>query len=239
MQRWALLIVLLCSICTASASVFNDDFSGDLSRWEVHQFGGSTMSIVDGALSLYCPPGDANDYGKAWVTPSDEAFLASWDTTLPYRVTFDFMIPNANNHWFFVYADSHVHTAISWWDEFVYQDSSISVNDGIVEIMHLVPGEWYSMRYDVFPQAGYFDIYVDDTLKVSNAGFLSAPYPPFQIGCATDTFWDWGFGYWDNFQLAGPVPEPSTLLIWSGLGAIGMMAVARREPKLARVPKID
>jgi len=231
MVRQVLVLAIVAQASPALAGIWTEDFTGSNGStptgWTISTSNGS-MDIQSNTLYM-----NSQGSGYAWGYPDKSSFpvLDDWDQTLPYRVEFDFKIPNTNNHWFFVYVDSRVHTVIDYGDDFKYRAGTSSSASNVL-IMELNTDQWYSMQYDVFPAAGYFDIYVDNVLQTAGAGFLSQNRDPFHIGDrprGNNEDYDHGSAYWDNFQLTTNVPEPSTLLVWTGLSVIGLVTLRRRR----------
>jgi hypothetical protein len=167
--------------------------------------------------TLYVSSGGVG-YASGYPNPASFPVLAGWDQTLPYRVEFDFKIPDTNNHWFFVYVDPRVQTVIDYYNDFIAYGGGA----GNRHILYLTAAQWYHVEYDVVPGWGY-DVYVDGVKQVSQAPFACESYwSPFRIGDRLDGSYDLGSAYWDNFQITTNIPEPLTMgLLALSMGGLG------------------
>ena len=218
------LISLVACLCLAGpafgTTVWTEDFTGPDGNppagWTILAGNGGTMSIKNNTLFI-SSAGDG--YASGYADPDSFPELAAWDQTLPYRVEFDFMIPDTNNHWFFVYVDKRVSTVIDYYNQFVAYGAA---GGGNITIANLTTNQWYHLRYDVVPGWGY-DVYLDGAKKVAKVSFVDESWEPFRIGDRADGSYDKGTAYWDNMTMATNIPEPLTM----GSLALGLTGLCR------------
>lgn len=227
------LISLVACLCLAGSAfgttVWTEDFTGPdgtvPAGWTILAGGGGTMSIQNNTLFMSSV---GNTYASGYANPASFPELAAWDQTLPYRVEFDFMIPNTNNHWFFVYVDKRVSTVIDYGSQFVaYGAAGVGSN---ITIANLTTNQWYHLRYDVVPGWGY-DVYLDGAKKVAKGSFVYESWGPFRIGDrqrGNNENYDYGTAYWDNMTMATNIPEPLTVCSLA-LGLTGLCRYLRRR----------
>jgi hypothetical protein len=185
------------------ASVFSDNFDdGDISDWTVTTTGMGTFDVssdkyVSSPFSVHMKSLTSGDKAMG-VSPSYELNLSE-----NYDVSFSFLIPHTNNHWFEVFNNNQIYLLIDSGDDFKYYDGSSSHL-----IDELVTNQWYLIEIKARPSLGTYIVYIDSEPNHTcdmwtHTGFETK----FRIGDrnSDDTYYDYGEAYWDNFVITQPV----------------------------------
>ena len=183
--------------------VWSDDFNDcDLSDWDMSTSDG-TFAPTTVHVSAPCglgmvSQGTGHAYGE---TP-----LLDLDTSQDYIISFQFKVPNSNNHWFLAMDNGQVHVVIDY-------GTDLRTWDGTTASLAqtLTSGQWYQIRCKAHPSDGNYDVYVNGEYK-SRADFLNDNATSYlRIGDIHDGSYDHGEGYWDDIRVGGLVQPKQTV----------------------------
>jgi len=187
----------------AEASVFSDNFDdGDISDWTVVTdgqgiFETSNAKYWSGPYSVHMK--SLNEGDKAMGTsPSYDVNLAE-----NYDVSFRFLIPGTNNHWFEVLNNHQIYLVIDSGDDFKCYDGSTGYL-----IDELATDQWHFIEIKARPSSNSYNVYVNSQFKKSCSMWIHAGFETdFRIGERNNdqTYYDYGQAYWDDFEITQPV----------------------------------
>jgi hypothetical protein len=184
-------------VSTATAQVFSDDFDdGDISDWMVTTTGDallevSTEKYVSLPYSLHMK--STGDYKAMAVSP-----LYDLELTEDYIVSFDFMLPDTNNHWFEVFNNHQVYLVIDSPTGLRCYKEAV----GAQHIMTLNTDQWYRILISVHPSAENYDVFIDtEYVKTCPFWIHTGFEDTFRLGDRADGFFDRGQAYWDNIEI--------------------------------------
>jgi len=191
--------------------IFSDDFDdGDISDWTPTTEGNG---IFETSTTKYNSP-PYSVHMKSLLS-GDKAMGVSpvYDVNLNlsenYDVSFYFLVPGTNNHWFEVFNNHQTYLII-------HSGTSLASYDGSTahSIMTLTEDQWYLIEIKVrppylphYPSADY-DVYVDGQYKATCDMWIHGGYENnFRIGERSDdsVYFDYGEAYWDDFIVTQPV----------------------------------
>ena len=193
---FALLTVIL---SRTEASVFSENFEGGVADWTITEQGSgsfdtSTAKSVSEPQSFYM---DSMGNSKAMaVSPTYDVNLSE-----NYHVSFYFLIPDTDNHWFEVFNNHQTYLIIDSGDDLKCYDGSTSYL-----IDELSTDAWHHIEIKVYPASEDYDVYVDEEFKKTCSFWIHSGFEDsFQIGDRENTSNDYGKAYWDNFVITQPV----------------------------------
>ncbi|MFH1891544.1 MAG: hypothetical protein ABIK83_02555, partial [Candidatus Zixiibacteriota bacterium] len=180
-------------------TVFFDDINDcNLGDWTIGS--GGTGYFVAGSSEYVTAPcgiemvsqGASYAYGK---TPDINLESAEY-----YKVRFNFMVPNLDNHWFIVMDNGHIHLVIdNNTDLKAWQGS----NGGALFLKTLTTGQWYEVLCKVSPYIEQYDVFVDED-SIFRANFLNSEASSYlRIGDIHDGSYDHGEAFWDDLFVFG------------------------------------
>ena len=196
--------------CKDNNAIFNDNFDdGEISDWTVTTSGNgifeaSTAKYVSVPYSAHMK--SLNKYDQAMgVSPSYSLNLSE-----EYNVTFNFLVPSTNNHWFEVFNNHQTYLLIDSGIQLKWYDASSSHL-----IMNLNTDQWYFIEITVQPSINTYDVYVDDEFKQTcdmwvHTGFENT----FRIGDRNNdqgSYIDYGEAFWDDFVVSQTINEPPNI----------------------------
>jgi hypothetical protein len=182
---------------SAACTPFSDNFDdGNISDWTVTVSGDATFGVSTG--KFVSPPysvhmSSTGNYMAMGVSPVYEL-----DLTKDYNVSFDFLLPHTNNHWFEVFNNHQTYLVIDY-----STDLKWYVEPGPAQlIMNLQTNRWYRIELKVHQLTSTYDVYIDGEPKATcpfwtHAGFENT----FRIGDRADDSTDRGEAYWDNIVI--------------------------------------
>ncbi len=192
----AVIVIFTLALPSAAYTSFSDDFDdGNISDWTISISGDAAFEITEEKLAS--PPysvhiNSTGNYRAAGTSPVYDLNIMD-----DYEVSFDFLIPNANNQLFEVFNNHQVClvidylTALCW-----YMEPGPSQ-----AIATLQENRWYRIGLDVHPLEGegIYHVYIDGDLIATcpiwpHPGFENT----FRIGDSDDGSTIKGAAYWDN-----------------------------------------
>jgi len=224
-----------------SATVFTDDFSGDLSNWTAGPSHLDSYGIVGGELYMDGYGHLSNPSNGGWgVLQFNEqlgsSFVATWDAKISYYDYSNFVL-FADTPWDFNSGYGYANNGYVGWvdinDPFnplmdVQKMSGGTASDlttpqrDIAVSPDIANNQWFTWKVEVME--GALKVFIDDTLYVDTFDSQYAS-SDFKLGLS---FGEDSRGYIDNFQVTTfNVPEPSTLFLL-GFGCLGV-ALARKR----------
>jgi len=205
MRSIKLLLVLLVGIAAilpeAKGSVFSDDFDdGDVSDWTITEQGTGLLEVS--AANSVSPPYSfhMNSQGDSQAM----AVSAVYDVNLleNYHVSFSFLIPDTDNHWFEVFNNHQTYVVIDSGADLKgylgnYQSKMIKT---------LNTNYWYDIELRVHQDSNSYDVYINGTYEETCEIWIHGGYEQeFRIGDREDGSSDYGEAYWDDFVITQPV----------------------------------
>ncbi len=204
MRSRKLLLVFLVAVASilpkAEAGIFSDNFDdGDVSDWTITtkgtgSFDASTSKSVSTPYSFYM-----NSMGDSQA----KAVSPIYDVNLSenYHVSFSFLIPDTDNHWFEVFNNRQTYLVIDLGDDLKFYDGG----SGYL-IDELSTNTWHNIEIKVYPAAENYDVYVDEEFKKTCQFWVHSDFEnSFQIGDRENGSNDYGKAYWDDFVIIQPV----------------------------------
>ncbi|MBU1317775.1 MAG: hypothetical protein KKG33_14465 [candidate division Zixibacteria bacterium] len=180
--------------------VFTDAFTDcSIDNWQVSQSEGTIQATEDAFVTYGCGVRmNSKGSGYAYARSPDIGL----NTEQEYHVVLHFMVPEADNHWFMVMDNGHVHLVIDYGTDLrAWQGSS----GGIMHLRTLQAAQWYYIACKVYPSLGKYDIFVGSD-SLGRANFLSSSASPrFRIGDIHDGSIDYGEAFWDDIAIYGDV----------------------------------
>ncbi len=197
------LVLVSAAFSRAEVSVFSDDFDdGDISDWTVSTTEGGTFNVssneyVSSPFSLRMTS-LANGDKAIGVSPSYELELSE-----NYDVSFSFLLPHTDNHWFEVFNNHQIYLVINSGGNLESYDGSSSY-----EICELSTDQWYFIEIKARPSLDTYIVYIDSEPNRTcdmwiHTGFETS----FRIGDrnSDQTYYDYGQAYWDDINITQPV----------------------------------
>jgi hypothetical protein len=234
--RTALVLLLATVLITTfniqpinAIQVFSDDFDdGDISDWTVAATGDATFDVstytcVSFPYSVHMK--SLTDYKAIGVSPSYDL-----DFTKDYTVSFYFLIPHTDNHWFEVFNNHQIYLVIDSQDDLKSYDGTTSYL-----ISELATNQWYPIEIKVHPSSSSYDVYVNGTFKRTCSMWVHSGWESsFRIGDRADGSTDKGEAYWDDIYISQDttpvggiyVPVNKLSLLTPYIGLTLLLAVA-------------
>jgi len=200
------LVVIVSVLPKAEASVFFDDFDdGDMSDWTITTngigavFEDSLEKCVSLPYSVHMNSPEGLPAKQAMgVSPSFDPIL---ELSENYHVSFSFLIPDTNNHWFEVFNNHQTYLVIDSGDDLKCYDGSTSYL-----IDELATNEWHHIEIKVHPASEDYGVYVDEKFKKTCPFWIHTGLEnSFRIGDRENGTSDYGQAYWDDFVITQPV----------------------------------
>jgi len=177
--------------------VFSEDFDdGDISDWTVTTTGDaifdvSTDTCSSSPYSVHMK--SLGIYMAMGVSPSYTLYL-----TKDYTVSFYFLIPYTDNHWFEVFNNHQIYLVIDSNDDLKCYNGTTSFL-----ISELTTNQWYPIEIKAHPSSSSYDVYVNDTFKRTCSMWIHAGWEnSFRIGDRADGSTDKGEAYWDDIHIS-------------------------------------
>jgi len=191
------LLIFSFNVQTVNADqVFSDDFDdGDISDWTVTTSGNGTFDVstdtsVSSPYSINMK--SLSNYKAMGVSPS-----YSLDLTANYTVSFYFLIPHTNNHWFEVFNNHQIYLVIDSNDDLKCYNGTTSYL-----ISELATNQWYHVEIKAYPPLSSYDVYLNGTFeRLCPMWIHTGLENNFRIGDRADGSADEGEAYWDNFNI--------------------------------------
>jgi len=178
--------------------IFSDNFNdGDISDWTVTTAGSgvfetSSTIYVSSPYSLHMKSVNVNDQAMG-VSPIYDLNLSD-----DYNISFYFLVPSSNNHWFEVFNNNQTYLVINSGTQLRWYDGLNSHS-----IMNLTSEQWYLIEIEVYPSLDTYDIYIDSDFKVTCDMWVHTGFEDtFRIGDRNNDqgpYTDYGEAYWDDF----------------------------------------
>lgn len=176
--------------------IFSDDFDdGDIGDWTVTTTGSGVFEVSSD--KYVSPPYSVHMNSKGnskamGVSPEYDLNLSK-----DYNVSFDFLIPDTDNHWFEVFNNHHIYLLIDYENDLKYYDGQ---NAGL--IMELNTDGWYELKLIVYISSSTYDVFIDNQFKLSCPFWIHSGWEDnFRIGDRADGSTDKGEAFWDNFMI--------------------------------------
>lgn len=174
--------------------IFSDNFDdGDISDWTVSTSGGGTFDIstekyVSSPYSVHMKSiGNSKAIGES---PAYELNLSQ-----EYNVSFNFMIPSSNNHWFEVYNNNQTYLIIDHENDLSYYNG-----ENAYFIKELNISQWYQIELKVHPSSKNYDVYIDHQFHQTCSFWIHGGWEDmFRIGDRATGSTDRGEAFWDDF----------------------------------------
>jgi hypothetical protein len=181
-----------------AAGIFSDNFDdGDISDWTVTTTGDaifdvSTNKSVSAPYSVHMS--STGIYKAMGVSPAYDVNLSQ-----SYHVSFFFLLPGTNNHWFEVFNNHQIYLVIdSGTDLKAYSPTEM--------IITLNTNQWYFIEIKAYPYLNSYDVYIDSEFKKTCPFWIHSGFETnFRIGDRADGSTDKGEAYWDDFVITQPV----------------------------------
>lgn len=182
--------------------IFSDNFDdGDISDWTVTTAGTGVFeaSVAKCLSSPYSIHMNSSGSSQAMgISPS-----CAYDANLSenYDVSFSFLIPHTDNHWFEVFNNRQIYLVIDSADDFKSYDGAASWL-----IDELSTNQWYLIEIKAHPSSDTYDVYIDSQFKRTCDMWTQGSYENcFRIGDRENGSNDYGQAYWDDFVITQPV----------------------------------
>jgi len=186
----------------ATRIIFSDNFDdGDISDWKVTTTGSGVFepSLVKSVSSPYSV--GMNSSGSSQAMGVSPLYIYDMNLTENYDVSFSFLIPNTDNHWFEVYDSNQIYLVIDSGDDFKSYDGAAS---WLIE--ELSTNQWYLIEIKAHPSSDTYDVYIDSQFKRTCDMWTHGSYENcFRIGDRENGSNDYGQAYWDDFVITQPV----------------------------------
>lgn len=198
---FAMVGVLILS--NTAAGGFSDDFDdGDISDWTVTTTGVGTFDVssskyASSPFSVHMKSLVSGDKAIA-VSPSYDLNLSE-----NYDVSFSFLIPDTNNHWFEVFNNHQIYLVIDSGNALKCYDGSTSY-----EIDELLTDQWYFIEIKARPSLDTYVVSIDSEPNQTCDMWIHTGFETdFRIGDRNSdgVYYDYGEAYWDNFVITQPV----------------------------------
>jgi len=183
-----------------AAGVFADNFDdGDITDWTDTTtgdaiFDASTDKSVSAPYSVHMS--STGVYKAMGVSPTYDVNLSE-----NYNISFSFLIPGTNNHWFEVFNNHQIYLVIDSGDDFKCYDGSTSYL-----IDELDTDQWHLIEIKARPSLNSYDVYVNSQFERSCTMWIPNGFETnFRIGDRADGATDKGEAYWDDFIITQPV----------------------------------
>ena len=177
--------------------VFSEDFDdGDISDWTVTATGDATFDVstdtsVSSPYSVHMK--SLGIYKAMGVSPT-----YTFNLTRDYTVSFYFLIPHTDNHWFEVFNNHQIYLVIDSNDDLKCYNGTTSFL-----ISELTTNQWYPIEIKAHPSSSSYEVYVNGTFKRTCTMWIHGGLENnFQIGDRADGSTDKGEAYWDDFCIS-------------------------------------
>ena len=176
--------------------IFSDNFDdGDISDWTVVTTGSGVFEVSSD--EYVSPPYSVHMNSKENSKAMGESPVYDLNLSKDYNVSFDFFIPDTDNHWFEVFNNHHIYLLIDYENDLKYYDGQ---NAGL--IMELNTDEWYRLKLIVYISSSTYDVFIDNQFKLSCPFWIHSGWEDnFRIGDRADGSTDKGEAFWDNFMI--------------------------------------
>lgn len=178
--------------------IFSDNFDdGDISDWTITTAGigvfeTSVSTFVSSPYSLHMKSVNINDQAMG-VSPIYDLNLSE-----EYNISFNFLVPSTNNHWFEVFNNNQTYLVINNDTQLRWYDGSNSYS-----IINLSTDQWYLIEIVTDPSSDTYDIYIDSDFKATCDMWIHTGFEDtFRIGDRNNDqgpYTDYGEAYWDDF----------------------------------------
>lgn len=199
-------VVVVAVSPNAGASIFSDNFDdGVADGWVKTVIGAGALfeASLEKCVSppysvLMDSPKGSPDKQAMGVSPPFDPNLV---LTENYHVSFYFLIPDMNNHWFEVFDNNQTYLVIDSGDDLKCYDGSTSYL-----IDELATNAWHHIEIKVHPASEDYDVYVDEEFKKTCPFWIHTGFEnSFRIGDRENGTSDYGKAYWDDFVITQPV----------------------------------
>jgi hypothetical protein len=177
--------------------VFSDDFDdGDISDWTVTATGDATIDVsTDTCASLpySVHMKSLGNYKAMGVSPTYTLNIAK-----NYTVSFYFLIPHTDNHWFEVFNNHQIYLVIDSNDDLKCYNGTTSYM-----ISELTTNQWYPIEIKAHPSSNSYDVYANVAFKRTCSMWIHGGWEnSFRIGDRADGSTDKGEAYWDDIYIS-------------------------------------
>jgi hypothetical protein len=177
---------------------FND---GDITDWTVTTFGTGTFDTSSDKYVSAPYSVRMNSYGNSKAMGVSPLYIYDANLSENYDVSFSFLIPDADNHWFEVFNSHQIYVVIDSGDDLKCYDGSKSYL-----IDELTANQWYLIEIKAHPSSETYDVYIDSQFKKTCDMWIYTGFENnFRIGDRENTSTDYGQAYWDDFVVTQPV----------------------------------
>lgn len=133
------------------------------------------------------------EYRAMGVSPVFDPNLAE-----DYNVSFSFLVPHTNNHWFEVFNNHQTYLVIDGTTDLKCYLGNFQSR----MIKTLNADQWYDIEMKVRPASNDYDVYIDGQLEETCDMWIhSGLEDDFRIGDRADGSSDRGEAYWDDFVI--------------------------------------
>ena len=130
------------------------------------------------------------DYKAVGVSPYYDLNLSE-----DYTISFSFLVPNTNNHWFEVFNNHQVYLVIDY-------STDLKSYSPTQSIMTLNTNQWYKIEIQAHLSSNNYNVYIDGQFKKTCPFWIHTGYETnFQIGDRANGVTDKGEAYWDDFLI--------------------------------------
>ena len=189
----------------AAPTVFADDFDdGETDGWTVTVVGTALFDVDH--VTYVSPPCSVHMQSIADGRATGESPSYDLELSRKYKVSFSFLVPHADNHWFEVFNNHQIYVVIDGDTDLKgYQPSSRTV----YPIASLAEDVWYLLEIKANPPADTYDVYLDGEYKTTCSMWVhGGGEADFRIGDRADGSTDKGEAYWDDFVITqGPLGD--------------------------------
>ena len=202
---WMVPLLMGSSIATTiSDEIFSDNFDdGDISDWTVTTTGDAIFeATMDTSTSLpySVHMKSLGNYKAMGVSPTYTLNLSR-----NYNVSFHFLIPHTDNHWFEVFNNHQIYLVIDY-------DNVLKWYNGSGQsylIAELTTNQWHLIEIKTHPSSNNYNVYINGTFqKTCSMWVHSGLETNFRLGDRADGSTDRGEAYWDDFYICQRTSMP-------------------------------
>jgi len=186
----------------AEANVFSENFEGGVGDWTITpqglgSFTISTAKSVSPPCSFYMD--SMGDSKAVAVSPTYDVNLSE-----NYHVSFYFLIPDTDNHWFEVFNNQQIYVVID-------SDAELKAYLGNFKsemIKTLNTNDWYDIELRAHQDSNSYDVYINGQYEKTCDMWIQGGEifkQQFRIGDRENGTADYGKAYWDDFIITQPV----------------------------------